>query len=45
MNTQVYSWSTPTLVYDQDGNGYVIYCTLDSTCTCSTASRASSTTP
>ena len=28
MNTQVYSWSTPTLVYDQDGNGYVIYCTL-----------------
>ena len=28
MNTQVYSWSTPTVVYDQDGNGYVIYCTL-----------------
>ena len=28
MNTQVYSWSTPTCVYDQDGNGYVIYCTL-----------------
>ena len=27
-NTQVYSWSTPTCVYDQDGNGYVIYCTL-----------------
>ena len=26
--TQVYSWSTPTLVYDQDGHGYVIYCTL-----------------
>ena len=27
-NTQVYSWSTPTCVYDQNGNGYVIYCTL-----------------
>lgn len=27
-STQVYSWSTPTLVYDQDGNGYVVYCTL-----------------
>ena len=28
MNTQVYSWSTPTLVYDQSGKGYVVYCTL-----------------
>lgn len=27
-NTQVFSWSTPTIVYDQNGNGYVIYCTL-----------------
>lgn len=27
-NTQVYSWSTPTLVYDQNGDGYVVYCTL-----------------
>ena len=26
--TQVFSWSTPTVVYDQDGRGYVIYCTL-----------------
>ena len=27
-STQVFSWSTPTIVYDQDGHGYVIYCTL-----------------
>ena len=25
--TQVYSWSTPTLVYDQNGDAYVLYCT------------------
>ena len=25
--TQVYSWSTPTVFYDQDGNGYILYCT------------------
>jgi outer membrane protein assembly factor BamB len=23
----MYSWSSPVLVYDKDGNGYVIYCT------------------
>ena len=23
--TQTYSWSTPALVYDADGNGYLIY--------------------
>lgn len=28
MPTQVYSWATPTVVYDQDGHGYIIYCTL-----------------
>lgn len=27
METQVYSWSTPTLVYDQNGDGYILYCT------------------
>ncbi len=27
METQVYSWSTPTLVYDQNGDAYVLYCT------------------
>lgn len=25
--TQVYSWSTPTLVYDKNGDGYILYCT------------------
>lgn len=25
--TQVYSWSSPTAVYDKDGNGYLLYCT------------------
>ena len=25
--TQVYSWSTPTLVDDQNGDAYVLYCT------------------
>lgn len=28
METQVYSWSTPTLVYDQNGDGYILYCTM-----------------
>lgn len=27
METQVYSWSTPTLMYDQNGDGYNLYCT------------------
>lgn len=27
METQVYSWSTPTLVYDQNGDGYILCCT------------------
>ena len=26
-DTQMYSWSSPTLFYDADGNGYIIYCT------------------
>ena len=25
--TQVYSWSSPVIVYDKDGNGYLVYCT------------------
>lgn len=25
--TQVYSWSTPTIFYDQNGDGYILYCT------------------
>ena len=28
MQTMIYSWSTPTIVYDQDGRGYIVYCTL-----------------
>lgn len=27
LDTQVYSWSTPTVVYDQNGDGYILYCT------------------
>lgn len=27
LETQVYSWSTPTIVYDQNGDGYILYCT------------------
>ena len=26
LDTQVYSWSSPTLVYDKDGKGYVVFC-------------------
>ena len=25
--TQVYSWCTPTVFYDQNGDGYILYCT------------------
>ena len=25
--TQVYSWSSPVAVYDEAGNGYIVYCT------------------
>ena len=28
LDTQLYSWSTPTVFYDQDGTGYVVYVTL-----------------
>ena len=27
LDTQVYSWSSPLDFYDEDGNGYLIYCT------------------
>ena len=27
IETIVYSWSSPVTVYDQDGNGYLVYCT------------------
>jgi len=27
--TSDYSWSTPVLIYDSDGNGFVGYCTMD----------------
>lgn len=27
VDTQVYSWSSPTLVYDEAGKGYIIFCT------------------
>jgi outer membrane protein assembly factor BamB len=27
IQTQVYSWSSPVAVYDEDGNGYLVYCT------------------
>jgi outer membrane protein assembly factor BamB len=29
LRTNRYAWSSPVCVYDQDGNGYVIYCTSD----------------
>jgi len=27
VETQVYSWSSPTVIYNSDGSGYIIYCT------------------
>ena len=27
VETQVYSWSSPVVIYNQDGTGYIIYCT------------------
>lgn len=27
IQTQVYSWSSPVIVYDSEGNGYIVYCT------------------
>lgn len=27
VETQVYSWSSPAVIYDEDGTGYIIYCT------------------
>lgn len=27
IETKVYSWSSPVAVYDEDGNGYIVYCT------------------
>lgn len=27
IETLVYSWSSPVLVYDKDGNGYLVFCT------------------
>jgi hypothetical protein len=28
-STQVYSWSSPVIVYDEAGNGYIIYCAFN----------------
>ncbi|MEG1633044.1 MAG: PQQ-binding-like beta-propeller repeat protein [Oscillospiraceae bacterium] len=27
VDTQMYSWSSPAVVYDENGDGYIIYCT------------------